>query len=77
LQEETKTVALRHAPVFQDFLKLASPNDPQIIEKVMKHIQAKVSPRFEGVQYTVSEKPLVFLNLVDFLFVKVYYVDQR
>jgi hypothetical protein len=76
LREETKTVALRHAPVFQDFLKLASPNDPQIIEKVMKHIQAKVSPRFEGVQYTVSGKPLIFLNLVDFLFVKVYYVDQ-
>jgi hypothetical protein len=41
----------------------------------MKHIRDKVSPRFEGVQYTLSEKPLVFLNLVDFLYIKVYYVD--
>jgi hypothetical protein len=75
LREETKAVALRDATVFQNFLKLASPNDPQVIDKVMKHIKEKVSPRFEGVQYTVSERPLVFLNLVDFLYVKVYYVD--
>jgi hypothetical protein len=75
LRQETQAVALRDATVFQNFLKLACPNDPQVIEKVMKHIREKVSPRFEGVQYTVSERPLVFLNLVDFLFVKVYYVD--
>jgi hypothetical protein len=75
LREETKTVALRDAAVFQNFLKLVCPNDPQVIEKVMKHVREKVSPRFEGVQFTVSEKPLVFLNLVDFLFVKVYIVD--
>lgn len=75
LREETKSVALRDATVFQNFLKLACPNDPEVINKVMKHIQEKVSPRFEGVQYTVSETPLVFLNLVDFLYVKVYYVD--
>jgi glutaredoxin 3 len=36
----------------------------------MKHIREKVSPRFEGVQYTLSEKPLVFLNLVDFFYIK-------
>jgi hypothetical protein len=75
LRQETQALALRDAPVFQNFLKFACPNDPQVIEKVMKHIREKVSPRFEGVQYTVSERPLVFLNLVDFLFVKVYYVD--
>ncbi|MFZ5448236.1 MAG: hypothetical protein ACOZFS_06320 [Thermodesulfobacteriota bacterium] len=75
LREETKTLALRDAAVFQNFLKLVCPNDPQVAEKVMQHVREKVSPRFEGVQYTVSEKPLVFLNLVDFLFVKVYYVD--
>jgi len=75
LREETKAVALRDAAVFQNFLKLACPHDPQLFDKVMKHIKEKVSPRFEGVQFTVSEKPLVFLNLVDFLFVKVYYVD--
>ncbi len=75
LREETKAVALRDAAVFENFLKLACPNDPQVIDKVMKHIKEKVSPRFEGVQYTVSDKPLVFLNLVDYLYVKVYYVD--
>ncbi len=76
LRQETQALALRDAPVFQNFLKAACPNDPQVIDKVMKHIREKVSPRFEGVQYTVSERPLVFLNMVDFLYIKVYYVDS-
>jgi hypothetical protein len=76
LRQETQALALRDAAVFQNFLKLACPSDPQVIDKVMKHIREKVSPRFEGVQYTVSERPLVFLNLVDFLYIKVYYVDS-
>ncbi len=76
LRQETQALALRDAAVFQNFLKLASPSDPQVIDKVMKHIKAKVSPRFEGVQFTVSERPLIFLNLVDFLYIKVYYVDS-
>ena len=42
----------------------------------MNHVRAKVSPRFEGVQFTVSENPLVILNLVDFLGVKVYYLEN-
>jgi hypothetical protein len=75
LREQTKSVALRDAAVFQNFLKLACPANPQVADQVMKHVQAKVSPRFEGVQFTVSENPLVILNLVDFLFVKVYYLD--
>jgi hypothetical protein len=75
LRQETQALALRDAAVLTNFLKLASPSDPQVVEKVMKHIREKVSPRFEGVQYTVSERPLVFLNLVDFLYIKVYYVD--
>jgi hypothetical protein len=75
LREETKTVALRDAAVFQNFLKLACPNNPQVVDQVMKHVRAKVSPRFEGVQFTVSENPLTILNLVDFLYVKVYYLD--
>ena len=41
----------------------------------MNHVREKVSPRFEGVQYTVSENPLIILNQVDFLYVKVYYLD--
>ena len=75
LREQTKSVALRDAAVFQNFLKLACPSNPQVADQVMKHVQAKVSPRFEGVQFTVSENPLVILNLVDFLYVKVYYLE--
>jgi hypothetical protein len=74
LRKETQALALRDAPVFQNFLKLTCPNDPQVIARVMKHIKEKVNPRFKGVQYTVNEKPLVFLNLVDFLYLKVYYI---
>jgi hypothetical protein len=75
LREQTKSVALKDAAVFQNFLKLACPGNPQVSDQVMKHVQAKVSPRFEGVQFTVSENPLVILNLVDFLYVKVYYLE--
>jgi hypothetical protein len=75
LREQTKSVALRDAAVFQNFLKLACPTNPQVADQVMNHVRAKVSPRFEGVQFTVSENPLVILNLVDFLYVKVYYLD--
>jgi hypothetical protein len=76
LREQTKSVALKDAAVFQNFLKLASPGNPQVADQVMKHVQAKVNPRFEGVQLTVSENPLIILNLVDFLYVKVYYLDS-
>ena len=75
LREQTKSVALRDATVFQNFLKLASPNNPQLPDQVMQHIRAKVSPRFEGVQFTVTDNPLIILNLVDFLYVKVYYLE--
>ena len=75
LREQTKSVALRDAAVFQNFLKLACPANPQVADQVMNHVRAKVSPRFEGVQFTVSDNPLLILNLVDFLYVKVYYLD--
>jgi hypothetical protein len=75
LREETKAITLRDAAVFQNFLKLACPNNPQVADQVMNHVRAKVSPRFEGVQFTVSENPLTILNLVDFLYLKVYYLD--
>jgi hypothetical protein len=76
LREETKALALRDAAVFQNFVKAATGN-PQVVEKVMGHVREKVSPRFEGVQYTVSENPLVILNQVDFLYVKVYFLDSQ
>ncbi|MCL4501115.1 MAG: AMIN domain-containing protein [Deltaproteobacteria bacterium] len=76
LREETKTLALKYAPVFTDFVKAAS-GSPQVADKVMGHVREKVNPRFEGVQYTVSEKPLIILNQVDFLYVKVYFLDSK
>ena len=75
LREETKAVTLRYAAVFQNFLKLACPTNPQVVDQVMNHVRDKVNKRFEGVQFTVSENPLTFLNLVDFLYLKVYYLD--
>lgn len=75
LRQETQAVALRDAAVFQNFLKLACPNNPQVVDQVMNYVKAKPNPRFEGVQYTISENPLTILNLVDFLYVKIYYLD--
>ena len=77
LREETKALTLRDAAVFQNFLKAASPGNPQLVDKVMSHVKEKVNPRFEGVQYTVSENPLIILNQVDFLYVKVYFLDSH
>jgi hypothetical protein len=74
LREETKTLALRQASVFQNFLERACPQNPQVAERVLNHIKEKVNQRFEGVQYTISENPLVILNLVDFLYVRVYFI---
>jgi len=74
LRQETQALTLRDAAVFQNFLKLACPNHPQIAAQVMQHVREKVSPRFEGIEYTISDNPLVFLNLVDFLCVKIFFV---
>jgi len=76
LREETKSLALSDEVVFQNFLKAASPGNPQVADKVMAHVREKVNPRFEGVQYTISENPLIILNQVDFLYVKVFYLDS-
>ncbi len=77
LREETKALTIKDAVVFQNFLKAASPGNPQVADKVMTHVREKVNPRFEGVQYTVSENPLIILNQVDFLYVKVYFLDSQ
>jgi hypothetical protein len=41
----------------------------------MQHVNEKVNQRFEGVQYTLSENPLVILNMVDFLYLKVFFLE--
>ncbi len=74
LRKECQSLALRYAPLIQEFVRQVVPRDPRAPETVMNHIKAKVSLRFEGVQYTISEEPLLILNLVDFLYLRTYYV---
>jgi len=75
LRQETQRLVLRDARVFQTFLQRACPQNPQVAQQVMTHVKEKVNPRFEGVQYTISENPLVILNMVDFLYVKVFFLE--
>ncbi|MEW6657152.1 MAG: hypothetical protein AB1424_00690 [Thermodesulfobacteriota bacterium] len=75
LRQETQNLALRHSKVFQTFLQQACPENPHLYQKFMENVKKKVSPRFEGVQYTLSENPLVILNLVDFLYLKVFFLQ--
>ncbi|MBM4293701.1 MAG: hypothetical protein FJ126_02195 [Deltaproteobacteria bacterium] len=76
LREETKSLALKDPRVLQNFISRATRN-PQVADKSMAYIKEKVNQRFEGVQYTVSEDPLTLLNLVDFLYVRVYFLETR
>jgi len=77
LRNETKNVALRDAKVFQTFLQRACPQKPQLSQKFMEHVNEKVNQRFEGVQYTLSEDPLLLLNMVDFLYLKVFFLGTN
>ena len=75
LRQETQRLVLRQANVFQTFLQRACPQNPRVPQLVMDHVKEKVNPRFEGVQYTISENPLVILNMVDFLYVKIFFLE--
>ena len=75
LREETKALALRDTQVFQNFLQRACRQNPQVADRVLDKVREKVNQRFEGVQYSISEDPLVILNLVDFLYVRVYFLE--
>lgn len=74
LRKECQEMALRWSGMIEEFIRHAAPQRPQAAEEVMTHIKAKVNPRFEGVQFTISEKPLLILNLVDFLYIRAYYL---
>lgn len=76
LRKECQDLALRWSSLIQEFVRHAAPQRPQAAEEVMTHIKAKVNPRFEGVQFTVSEKPLLILNLMDFLYIRAYYLGN-
>jgi hypothetical protein len=76
LRQECQSLALRWSSLIQDFVRHAAPHQPGAGDEIMNHIKAKVNPRFEGVQFTVSEKPLLILNLVDFLYIRTYYLGR-
>ncbi|MDI6853453.1 MAG: hypothetical protein QME75_07620 [Deltaproteobacteria bacterium] len=77
LRQECQTLALRWSSLIQDFVRHAAPRHPGAADEIMNHIKAKVNPRFEGVQFTISEKPLLILNLVDFLYIRAYYLGKN
>ena len=75
LRQQCQRLAIRHADFITQFLRQAVPQKPQLADEAITLIRKKVNPRFEGVQYTLSENPLVILNLVDFLYVRIYYIS--
>jgi len=75
IRRECQSLAIRRADFITQFLHQAVPQNPKLAEEAITLIRKKVNPRFEGVQYTLSENPLVFLNLVDFLYLRIYYVS--
>ncbi len=77
IRQKCQGLALRYSNLITNFLNKAAPRNPKVANQAITDIRKKVSPRFEGVQYTLSENPLIILNLVDFLYIRVYYVDGR
>ena len=75
LRHETQQVTLHDSRVFQTFLQRACPQKPKLVQKFMDYVKQKPNQRFEGVQYTLSENPLVLLNMVDFLYLKVFFLE--
>jgi hypothetical protein len=74
LRKQTQSLTLSHAAVFQQFLQRACPQKPRVAEQFLERVKEKPNIRFEGVQYTLNEDPLVILSLVDFLYVKVFFL---
>ena len=74
LRQECQSLAQRWQNLIREFVRHAAPQRPQAAEEVVTHINAKVNPRFEGVQFTIAERPLLILNLVDFLYIRAYYL---
>lgn len=76
IRKQCQDLAGRYSQTIAHFLHQAAPHHPRLPDQALEDIRKKVSPRFEGVQYTLSEDPLIILNLVDFLYLRVYYVGS-
>lgn len=75
LRKQCQQLATRWTPFLRQYAQHAALGNTQVAEKIMGHLKEKVNQRFEGVQYTVSEDPLMLLNLVDFLYLRSYYLS--
>ncbi len=76
IRRDCQMVAHRRSQFIIDYLRQAVPAKPGLGEKAMTLINKKISPRFEGVQYTLSDNPLTILNLVDFTYIRIYYLGR-
>jgi|UniRef100_A0A7C3V476 hypothetical protein len=74
IRKKCQELAERRSLFITDYLRQAVPQKPGLADEVLARIRKKVSPRFEGVQYTLSEHPLTILNLVDFTYIRIYYL---
>jgi hypothetical protein len=75
IRQKCQELGLRYSHFIVNFLRQVNPGNPQLADEAITLIRKKVNPRFEGVQYTLSDNPLIILNLVDFLYIRVYYIQ--
>jgi hypothetical protein len=76
IRRDCQMLAHRRSQFITDYLRQAVPGKPGLAEQAMTLINKKISPRFEGVQYTLSDNPLTILNLVDFTYIRIYYLGR-
>jgi len=76
IRKDCQRLAERRSQFIVGFLRQAVPQKPGLADQAITLIRKKVSPRFEGVQYTLSDNPLTILNLVDFTYIRVYYLGR-
>uniref|UniRef100_A0A7V6DP57 AMIN domain-containing protein n=1 Tax=Desulfobacca acetoxidans TaxID=60893 RepID=A0A7V6DP57_9BACT len=76
IRRDCQRLARRHAQFITDYVRRAVPARPGLAEQAMSLINRKVNTRFEGVQDTLSDNPLTILNLVDFTYIRVYYLGR-
>jgi hypothetical protein len=76
IRRDAQMLAHRHAQFITDYVRQAVPQKPGLADQAMNLINKKVSTRFEGVQYTLSDNPLTILNLVDFTYIRIYYLGR-
>ncbi len=76
IRRDCQMLAHRHAQFITEYVRQAVPAKPGLADQAMTSINKKVNTRFEGVQYTLSDNPLAILNLVDFTYIRIYYLGR-